>query len=206
MHERRAEPVAKRLVVTAIVEERVKIAHHLVVKNLLGILDQHATGHTLGRHLREAVEDPTAFFIGIFTGTVWRVHGRTRSPNLVRLADVIAGVAQHQRVRRNGGVPLGPLQNRAHAGAEKILAGKQRTAARRARRRGDEGMLEQNALIRNAIERRRLDDRVWAGAGFHLGVRTGVLAPVIGKGKKYIGCFLLGKSWQCKYNARRKNG
>jgi len=198
VHKRRSEPVAERLVTIPVIDERVKIANHLVVKNLLGILDQHTTGHALGRHLREAVEHPTAFFIGIFTGTVWRVRGRTRSPDLVRLTDVIAGVAQHQRVRRDGGVPLAPLQNRAHAGAEKILAGEQRTAARCARRRGDEGVLEQHPVVSDAVERRRLDDRVWAKAGFHLGVRTGVLAPVIGKSKKYIGCFLLGKSWQSK--------
>ena len=204
VHERRSEPVAERLVAIPVIDERVKIAHHLVVKNLLGILDQHATGHALGRHLREAVEHPTAFFIGIFTGTVWRVRGRTRSPDLVRLADVIAGVAQHQRVRRDGGIPLGPLQNRAHAGAEKILAGEQRTAARRARRRGDEGVLEQHPLLSDSVERRRLDDGVRAGTAIDLRVGAGVLAPVVGEREQDVRPLLLGQAGQRQQHSQGK--
>lgn len=183
MHERRAEPVAERLVVTPVVEERVEVPHHLVVKHLLGVLDRHAIGHALGGHLGEAVEPTAAFLVAMFARAIGGIPWRAGTPDLVRLANVIAGIAQHQRINRDRRIPPGPLQNRAHAGAEKVLAGEQRTAARRARRRRDKCVLEQHTLIRDAIKRRCLDDRIRAGAGFRLGVRAGVLAPVIGKCK-----------------------
>ena len=82
------------------------------------------------------------------------------------------------------------------AGAEKILAGEQRTAARRARRRGDEGVLEQHPLVGDAIERRRLDDGVRAGTGLDLGVGAGVLAPVVGERKQDVRPLLLGQAGQ----------
>ena len=119
----------------------------------------------------------------MFARTVRRIPRRAWTPNLVRLANVVAGIAQHQRVSGDGQIPLGPLQNSTHAGAEKVLAGEQRTPARRARRRRDEGMLEQHPLIGDAIERRRLDDHVRPRPGLHLGVRAGVLAPVISEGE-----------------------
>ena len=196
MHERRAEPVTERLVAIAVGKERVEVAHHLVVKDLLGILNRHTGGHALGGCLRETVEPAAAFLVAMFARTVRRIPRRAWTPNLVRLADVITSLAQHQRVSGDGRIPLGPLQNRPHACAKKVLAGEQRTAAWRARRRGDEGVLEQHPLVGDAIERRRLDDGVRAGTGLDLGVGAGVLAPVIGKGKQDVRPLLLRQAGQ----------
>ena len=204
VHERRSEPVAERLVAIPVIDERVKIAHHLVVKHLLGILQRHAGGHALGGRLRKTVEPPAAFLVTMFARAVRRIPRRAGAPDLVRLADVIAGVAQHQRVRRDGGVPFGSLQNRAHAGAEKILAGKQRTAARRARRRGDEGVLEQHPLLSDSVERRRLDDGVRAGTAIDLRVGAGVLAPVVGEREQDVRPLLLGQAGQRQQHSQGK--
>ena len=90
VHERRAEPVAERLAVTPVVEERVEVPHHLVVEHLLGILDRHTIGHSLGRHLRKAIEHPTALFVAMYACAIGGIPWRAGAPDLVRLADVIA--------------------------------------------------------------------------------------------------------------------
>ena len=124
MHERRAKPVAERLVTLAGVEERIEIAHHLIVEQLLGRLHRHAIGHALGCHLRKPIEPVAAFLVAKLARAIRGIPRCAGRPDLVRLADVITGIAQHQRKRRDHRIPLGSLQDRAQAGAEKVLPGK----------------------------------------------------------------------------------
>ena len=65
-------------------------------------------------------------------------------------------------------VPLGSLQDRAQAGAEKSTDRKYRASAWRTRRRGDERVLEQHTVVCDAIEHRCLDDRICTSPFFNL--------------------------------------
>ena len=186
VREGRSEPVAERLARLAIGEEGVEIVAHLGQQFLFRRLEGHAFAHQLRRVLGEVVEVASGLLVGVLLAAVGRVGGRAGAPDLVALADVIARVAQQQRVAGNAGVPLRSLENRAATRAEEILPRQQRTAARRAARRGDEGVLEQHALARHAVEVRRLEERIDGRAGFGGRVAVCVTAPVIGEAEEDV--------------------
>ena len=147
-------------------------------------------------HLRgvlgEVVIFPAGLLVAVFLAAVRGVGGRARAPDLVALADVVARVAQHQRVGRDGRIPLRAVEDRAHMGAEEVLAGEQRAAARRAARGGDERVAEERALAGDAVDVRGLDDLVEARAAVDLGVGAGVAAPVVGEAEDDVRSFGLG--------------
>ena len=125
-----------------------------------------------------------------------------RSPGLSHVADVIAGFFQQQRIdwklRRQGAPKIGRLVQ-----PPMPLAGQDRAATRRTRRRGDEGVMKQHALASNPVERRRLNHRV--------AVRPRLRpAPVISDSKQNVrarrgGVFLRGKNGRCDGDQRGKH-
>ena len=181
MHVGRAEPEAERPVLRARGQEVIEVLADLVVQGLLGRLE----GRPIGDHprdvLRELVEPPAGLLVGVFPRAVRCIGGRAGAPHLVHLADVIAGIAEHQRVRGLGAVPDGAEQDGTATGPPEMLARQEGAAARGAARGGDERPAEQDPFPGHPIEVGRPHRVVDRAGSVELGIRPGVPPPVVGE-------------------------
>ena len=123
MHIRWAEPVAERLIVLAISQKRAEISECLVVQDLFRLGDRHALGDQTGRVLRKLVEPSSGLLVAELLSSVRSILGGSRAPDFVGLADVVPGIFQQQRVRRDRRIPNRALQDGPPTGPPEVLAG-----------------------------------------------------------------------------------
>ncbi len=206
MGERRAEPVAERLAVRPGCQEGLEIAADLGEQLRLRVGEGRAGLDHLGGVLGEVVELPTGLLVRVLLAAVRGVRGLSGAPDLVALADMVARVAEHQRIRRDRSIPLRAVEDRAQVGPEEVLAREQRAAARRAARGGHEGVAEDRAFAGDAVDVRGLDDLVEARATVDLGVSAGVAPPVVGEAEDDVRAFGVGGEGRRDEEAQEQGG
>ena len=140
----------------------------------------------LGDIVRKRIGVESGRFIRVGLLADGRIHGRSRTPPLQRLADAIAHLDQPLRIGGNGLVPHCRTQDCAAAGVEKVTAAEQRAARRRARRRADERVPEYHAFDRNSVHIRRLEQVIGTRTTVDCGIVPGESPPVVGEEKEDI--------------------
>ena len=133
--------------------------------------------------LIEIIEGHAPFFEGILSCSDGSIIGIPRPPDLAGLAQMITGLPQEERPRRERGVPGLGMKNGTRSGPEKVPSGHQRTAAGGAGRRIDESMPESDATPGDFINTGSPDDMVDRGTRVQPGVGARVTAPVVRKHK-----------------------
>ena len=113
----RSEPISEGLVGGFRREHRAEVAADFFQELAAGGFGRGAFRHEVGRVLGEVIERPSGFFEGVLLAAVWGVGRGAGAPDLIGLTQVIAGVAQEQRVGRDGFIPDRALEDGAAAGA-----------------------------------------------------------------------------------------
>src|SRR5690606_13799894 len=101
-------------------------------------------------------------------------------------SDVISGLLQQQRIRRNLRIPDGTLQNGSTSRAPKILPRKERTATGSAGRGVHKRIPKQDTFPSQAVEVRRPYHVIDPSRTVDLGIDVCLTSPVVGEGEQDI--------------------
>ena len=186
-----AEPVGEGFPRLAGGEHRAEVLADLVEQLFARRFNRGALGHHLGHVLGEVVKLSTCLLESVGLATVRGVARGAGAPDLVGFSEVIAGIAQQERVGGDGGIPDGALQDGAAASPPEVLTGEQRTATRRAGGRVDVRVAEEHALAGELVEVRGTDDVVDPASSVSLSVDAGEATPVVGEEEEDVGPFHL---------------
>ena len=189
VHIGRSEPVGEGLSRRATLQEGLEVPGDLGVELLFGRLERDALADQPRDVLRKGVEAAPGRLELVLATSIRRIVGVAGAPDLVGLAEVIAGVTQQKRIRRDRRIPDGATQDGAAARAPEVLAGQQGAAAWGAGRSRDKRAAEQRALARHPVDIRRPSAKqiIDGARAIQLGIAPRVPAPVIGKDEDDVG-------------------
>ena len=103
----RAEPIAEGLAGLPGSEEVVEIAADLIVDRIFCRCERLTLRDHSGDVGGKLVKPTARFLVGVFSGAVGSIVGRAGTPDFIGLTEVVAGLAQHERIGRIGIIPDG---------------------------------------------------------------------------------------------------